>query len=109
MGNTLKQLRPHVFVMVALVIVAFSGLHGALRDALVDQRFAWDTRKASGEIVIVAIDAPSIDKIGVWPWPRQIHADLLRRLETADVRDVVFDIDFSTPSDAASDLSLIHI
>ena len=103
MGNIMKQLRPHVFVMVALVIVLFSGLHGALRDALVDQRFAWDTRKASGEIVIVAIDAPSIDRIGVWPWPRQIHADLLRRLETADVRDVVFDIDFSTPSDAASD------
>jgi CHASE2 domain-containing sensor protein len=28
---------------------------------------------------------------------------LLRRLESADVRDIVFDVDFSTPSDAAAD------
>jgi hypothetical protein len=28
---------------------------------------------------------------------------LLRRLESADVRDIVFDVDFSTPSDAATD------
>ena len=84
-----------------------SGLHGALRNALVDLRFAWEARQASGEIVVVAIDAPSIDKIGVWPWPRRLHADLLRRLESAGVRDVVFDVDFSTPSDPASDQAFV--
>ncbi len=84
-------------------MVLSSGLHGALRNALVDLRFAWGARQASGEIVVVAIDAPSIDKIGVWPWPRKLHADLLRRLESAGARDIVFDIDFSTPSDTSSD------
>jgi len=103
MGETLKHYRPHVFVVVALAIVLLSGLHGALRNTLVDLRFTWEARQASGDIVVVAIDAPSIDKIGVWPWPRRLHADLLRRLESAGVRDVVFDIDFSTPSDPASD------
>jgi diguanylate cyclase (GGDEF)-like protein/PAS domain S-box-containing protein len=103
MGNILKHYRPHVLVVVALAIVLTSGLHGALRNALVDLRFGWEARQASGDIVVVAIDARSIDKIGVWPWPRRLHADLLRQLQSAGVRDVVFDIDFSAPSDVASD------
>jgi diguanylate cyclase (GGDEF)-like protein/PAS domain S-box-containing protein len=107
MGDSLKHYRPHVFVVVALAIVLLSGMHGALRNALVDLRFTWEPRQASGDIVVVAIDAPSIDKIGVWPWPRRLHADLLRRLESAGVRDVVFDVDFSTPSDPASDLAFV--
>ena len=99
----MRHYRPHIFVVVALLIVLTSGWHGALRNALTDLRFAWQSRQASGDIVVVAIDAPSIEKIGVWPWPRHMHADLLRRLESAGVRDVVFDVDFSTASDPASD------
>jgi diguanylate cyclase (GGDEF)-like protein/PAS domain S-box-containing protein len=102
-GKALKRYRPHIFVLVALAIVLSSGLHVAFRNALTDLRFAWEPRQASGEIVVVAIDAPSIERIGVWPWPRRLHADLLRRLESAGVRDVVFDVDFSTPSDPVSD------
>jgi diguanylate cyclase (GGDEF)-like protein/PAS domain S-box-containing protein len=107
MGDTLKHYRPHVFVVAALAIVLSTSLHGALRNALVDLRFAWEPRQASGDIVVVAIDASSIDEIGVWPWPRRLHADLLRRLESAGVRDVVFDVDFSTPSDPASDRAFV--
>src|ERR1700692_1649328 len=102
-GEILKHYRPHIFVVVALAIVLSSGLHGALRNALTDLRFAWQQRQADGGIVVIAIDAPSIEQIGVWPWPRRLHADLLRRLDSAGVRDVVFDVAFSSPSDPASD------
>jgi diguanylate cyclase (GGDEF)-like protein/PAS domain S-box-containing protein len=102
-----KDYRPHIFVMVALAIVLSSGWHGALRNTLTDLRFGWEQRRASGEIVVVAIDAPSIEKIGVWPWPRRLHGDLLRQLEIAGVRDVAFDVDFSNPSDAASDQAFV--
>jgi diguanylate cyclase (GGDEF)-like protein/PAS domain S-box-containing protein len=101
--GTLKHYRPHIFVVVALAIVLSSGWHSALRNALTDLRFAWEQRQASGDVVVVAIDALSIEKIGVWPWPRQLHAHLLRQLEIAGARDVVFDVDFSAPSDEASD------
>jgi CHASE2 domain-containing sensor protein len=107
-GGILKHYRPHIFVVVALAIVLSSGLHGALRNALTDLRFAWETRQASGDIVVVAIDAPSIEKIGVWPWPRQLHAHLLRQLEIAGVRDVVFDVDFSAPSDETADRAFVE-
>jgi diguanylate cyclase (GGDEF)-like protein/PAS domain S-box-containing protein len=104
----LKHYRPHIFVVIALAIVLSSGWHGALRSALTDLRFAWQSRQAGGDIVVVAIDAPSIEKIGVWPWPRRLHAELLRRLESADVKDMVFDVDFSTPSDTASDQAFVE-
>ena len=89
--------------MITLAFILSCGWHDPLRHALSDLRFGWQSRQASGDIVIVAIDAPSIDKIGVWPWPRQLHADLLKRLQQADVQDIALDVDFSTPSDAASD------
>lgn len=99
----MKRYRPHILVVIALAVVLSTGWHGALRNALTDLRFAWESRSASGNVVVVAIDAPSIDQIGVWPWPRRLHADLLHRLEAAGAHDVAFDIDFSTPSDPASD------
>ena len=101
----MKRYRPHILVVTALAIVLSTGWHGALRNDLTDLRFGWQPREASGEIVVVGIDAPSIEQVGVWPWPRNLHADLLRQLERAGAKDVAFDVDFSTPSD----LSLIHI
>ncbi|QPF93736.1 EAL domain-containing protein [Bradyrhizobium commune] len=99
----MKRYRPHILVVIALAVVLSTGWHGALRNALTDLRFAWQSRAASGDVVVVAIDAPSIDRIGVWPWPRRLHAELLHRLEAAGAQEVAFDVDFSTPSDPDSD------
>ena len=89
--------------MIALAIVLAGGWHNSLRHALADLRFAWQSRQVTGDIVVIAIDASSIDRIGVWPWPRLLHAELIRQLQRADVRDIALDVDFSTPSDASSD------
>lgn len=102
-GRDVKRYRPHILVVIALAVVLSTGWHGGLRNALTDLRFAWQSRAATGNVVVVAIDAPSIDQIGVWPWPRQLHAQLLHRLEAAGAQDIAFDVDFSTPSDPASD------
>ena len=89
--------------MIALAIVLAGGWHNSLRHALADLRFAWQSRQVSGDIVVIAIDASSIDRVGVWPWPRLLHAELIRQLQKADVQDIALDVDFSTPSDASSD------
>ena len=78
-------------------------MHNALQRAITDMRFGWFSRQASGNVVLVVIDSPSIEKIGVWPWPRRLHADLIDRLESAGASDIVFDVDFSSPSDPAFD------
>lgn len=103
----MKRYRPHILVVIALAVVLSTGWHGALRNALTDLRFTWQSRAASGDIVVVAIDAASIDQIGIWPWPRRLHAELLHRLEAAGAQDVAFDVDFSTPSDPASDAAFL--
>ena len=46
-------------------------------------------------------------KIGVWPWPRRLHAELLRRLRGRS-QDIALDVDFSTPSDPASDRAFVE-
>lgn len=88
---------------IALAIVLVGGWHSSLRNTLADLRFAWQSRQVSGDIVVIAIDASSIDRIGVWPWPRLLHAELIRQLQKAHVQDIALDVDFSTPSDASSD------
>ncbi len=106
MRDILKNYRPHILVLIALLAVEpVSAGTTLLRNGLTDLRFAWDQRQATGDVVVVAIDAPSIEKIGVWPWPRALHAALLQQFQRAGVQDIAFDVDFSAPSDPASDRS----
>ena len=51
----------------------------------------------------MAIDKQSLDSVGVWPWPRTVHAAITDRLRTLGAREIVFDIDFSTPSAPKAD------
>jgi diguanylate cyclase (GGDEF)-like protein/PAS domain S-box-containing protein len=74
-----------------------------LFNSLSDMRSAWFPRNATGNIVVVAVDTASIEKFGVWPWPRNLHAELITKLQKAGVEDIAFDIDFSSPSTPASD------
>jgi len=50
-------------------------------------------------IVIVAIDEPSMAEIKQqWPWPRGLHARLIRQLNQAGAKVIGFDILFAEPS-----------
>jgi len=101
-----KRIFPHFFVVLALVALSLTGALGILKNALIDLRFASHTRQASGNIVVVAIDSPSIEAIGVWPWPRRLHASLIDKLTKAGATDIAFDVDFSTPSTPEFDQAL---
>lgn len=52
-------------------------------------------RPASPEVVLIAIDEPSIDAIGRWPWRRAIHAQLVRQLSAQNPKAIGLDILFS--------------
>jgi len=58
-------------------------------------------------IIIVAIDEPSMAQIGrQWPWPRRLHAQLIEQLNKAGARVIAFDILFAEPSEPAEDQAL---
>ncbi|WP_416795891.1 EAL domain-containing protein [Ciceribacter azotifigens] len=66
-------------------------------------RAAAAPRAAGGKFVFVAIDKGSLDAVGVWPWPRDVHAQIVDRLVAAGAADIFLDIDFSARSTAAAD------
>jgi eukaryotic-like serine/threonine-protein kinase len=61
-----------------------------LRGAASDDR----APRATNEVVIVDIDQGSLDKLGPWPWPNDLHANLIDRLSAAGVTTIGFTIPF---------------
>ncbi len=58
------------------------------------------------DIAIVAIDSKSLAALGRWPWPREIHAELLKKLSSYAPRAVGYDVSFSEPEDPQDDAAL---
>jgi CHASE2 domain-containing sensor protein/predicted Ser/Thr protein kinase len=79
----------------------------ALETGLYDRvvRAADDT--PSADVVIVSIDANSIEKLGRWPWPRDLHASLVNRLSKDGVRSIAFIEPFEAPQ-AGNDVERIR-
>ena len=72
--------------------------------ALLDWRFRVRGESAPRHpVVVVAVDAESLDELGRWPWPRSVLATLIQRLDDAQVRAIGLDMIFSereTPIEA---------
>ncbi len=49
----------------------------------------------SSKIVIVAIDDDSIQQFGQWPWNREMHAEMIEKLENSGARAIGYDVTFS--------------
>ncbi len=103
LGALLRRAIPAALFVLAGFWADDRGAFAGLNDQIGDARAALVPRDASGEVVVVAIDAASLQAVGVWPWSRRVHADLLTRLTAAGPRDVLFDIDFSFAADPAGD------
>ncbi|SEL89848.1 PAS domain S-box-containing protein/diguanylate cyclase (GGDEF) domain-containing protein [Bosea lupini] len=95
--------RPHLIACGLLALAWLVGLPAAFADLISDKRFLWPKRPASETIALVEIDAPSLARIGVWPWPRRHHAKLIEQLETAGATEILFDVDFSARSNPVDD------
>ncbi|TCM63880.1 adenylate/guanylate cyclase domain-containing protein [Rhizobium sp. BK068] len=57
--------------------------------------------------VIVAIDEPSLAAINAqWPWPRSLHAELIRQLRAAGAKVIGLDIIMAEPSSVENDAAI---
>jgi CHASE2 domain-containing sensor protein len=81
-----------------LVLLIVSGFTVPLDNALYDLHARLWRYTPDDRVVIVAIDARSLDEIGRFPWPRSIHARLIDRLTADGVRGIGMDVTMSTPS-----------
>jgi PAS domain S-box-containing protein len=97
---------PAAIALAAALALAGLGALAPLEHRLMDLRFGLVQRPASGDLVSVEIDNASLADLGVWPWPRDLHATVIDRLAAAGVRGIAMDIDFSSASTPAADAAL---
>ncbi len=103
--------RPSSWVICLLVLAAgyltmVTATGAAIDRVLMPMRFGVVDRQASGKVAIVEMDADSAAAIARWPWSRSHYAAVVDRLRKAGAASIVFDVDFSSPSDAAGDRAL---
>ncbi len=83
-----------IFLLAVIAIGALSGAHSPSagnREALFDyyQRFKPASSGAAQSFHVIAIDRESVDRIGPWPWPRTILAEIAKEAVDAGARGVI--------------------
>ena len=98
------------FGLVAVVLAAHHrGLLHSAELASLDARFRVRGPISSQlPILIISIDQDSFDELDLpWPWPRTLHAELIRKLSGHQARLIALDILFTEPKpDSAEDQEL---
>lgn len=93
----------------SLYVVLFVGTMGwlqPLESFLLDLRADLTRRVISSDVILIEIDEKSLHRLHHWPWPRRYHAQLLDTLHGAGVKDVFYDVDFSSVSNLKDDQDL---
>lgn len=93
---SLQQLLPSLVISTIWILLVMTAANMRLDDVLYDWLEQSRPLTPSKEIVIVSIDTHSLETIGSWPWPRELHASLLDRLGNA--RAVGLDLIFAEPT-----------
>lgn len=97
-----KLTRPLIIGAVLATVVYVMDQRGLLQTAelmSLDLRFQMRGPMAPQlPIVIVSIDQDSFDELTLpWPWPRTLHAELIRKLAKAGAKVIALDILFAEP------------
>lgn len=101
MADQVKYVSVMLFVSLLLAFVYFSKAEPFHSFALRfdDLNYIFQNKKASDEIVFIAIDEPSVNRFGRWPWDRSILSQAIDNLDSSNllILDMVFSE--STPKD----------
>ncbi|HET8802207.1 MAG TPA: CHASE2 domain-containing protein [Marinobacter sp.] len=92
-------------LLLTLLLIATSSLPQRLDYWLFDTAIVTAPPEIHDEVVLVAIDELSLERIGRWPWPRSTHARLIERLRDAGAKTIVFDVLFPEPSPDDAELA----
>jgi len=92
-----------LWTAIAGLIFGIIGFGEPLENAFRVVRNSLHPHRASGDIVLVAVDDRSLQELGNWPWSRDIHARMVERLTDLGARRIFYDVNFAFKSDPADD------
>lgn len=95
-------------VGVIALILDLTGALYPLERVLLETRFRVLDRQADPSLVLIEVDAASIDRIGYWPLPRSTYAEAIDRLLDGGLDMAAIDVDFSSRSLTTEDAALIE-
>lgn len=93
-----RRLEWAVLATVLLALVAWLSTPeslGRVNHLVQDAGLRLVSRPPHPDIVLVAIDDPSIAAIGRWPWRRALHAELIARISAQNPRVIGMDVLFN--------------
>jgi CHASE2 domain-containing sensor protein/predicted Ser/Thr protein kinase len=93
-------------VLAVLVLHSVTDFFGTLERRYYDFASTSTSRQPSDRIAIIAIDDQSIANIGRWPWPRDVHAQLIDQLAAAKTKTIAHTAFFFEPQ---TDRGLVFI
>jgi serine/threonine-protein kinase len=86
-----------IAVLAVIVLYQATDVIGTLERRFYDFSSTATARKPSDRIAIIAIDDQSIANIGRWPWPRDVHAELIDKLAAGKAKTIVHTAFFFEP------------
>jgi CHASE2 domain-containing sensor protein len=86
-----------VVVSVVVLILGNGELLQGLERKAYDMGVAATSRAPSDKVAVIAIDKPSLDNIGRWPWSREIMADMVDQLAAAKAKVIATTVFYSEP------------
>lgn len=104
--STLRARTLLIFLVIVISsLLSLSKIGDYLNNVMMDELFYLrGQQEQPKEIVIVAIDEPSFSNLGMqWPWPRNIHGELIDALTKAGAETIIMDIIFAEGSIPALD------
>ena len=95
-----------LLVVVAVLLFSFGDTHNRIELSTYDMGVRAAERDAGDQIAVIGIDDQSIDNLGRWPWPRDIHATMIEKLHGAGAKVIGFTVLVSEPQ---QDAGLVRI
>jgi serine/threonine-protein kinase len=86
-----------LLITIVIVLISGSAPFQSLERSFYDWGVRSTDRSPSDKVAVIAIDDKSIDNLGRWPWPRNLHAELIDRLSKGGAKVIGQTVFFLEP------------
>lgn len=97
-----------VALVASLVVISlsYSDVSRRFDNIIYDRALNLFAPPTSDRILLVTIDDESLSRLGRWPWPRELHAQMIERLHENGAKAIGYDVLFPDPGNADGDAAL---